>query len=226
MNLSRVIHFRDQRPPQMLQFDLERQLMSLMRAELVDGRLTYSAEVKTMGATYAFRLVFEAVLLRGNAYSLSIEASWGELPESAQEASRKSAAAWMDFWTQAYLPARPVEPDNGQSSRYSKRCAAALAAEAHLDSVPAVQQAILDGLRQGASFATAHKEGGTRIRWTGRHFQRADYGESNQCETFPDDATFLAFLRRFYDWETSRNVYPDKVPDWVAWKLILRLLRD
>jgi len=39
------------------------------------------------------------------------------------------------------------------------------------------------------------------------------------------DAEFLEALRRFYDWETSVNVYPEKVTDLVAWKLILRLLR-
>lgn len=36
---------------------------------------------------------------------------------------------------------------------------------------------------------------------------------------------FLESLRRFYYWETSKNVYPEKVSDLVAWKLMLRLLR-
>ena len=42
----------------------------------------------------------------------------------------------------------------------------------------------------------------------------------------PAEAEFLEALRKFYDWETSRNVYPEKVSDFVAWKLILRLLRS
>lgn len=41
----------------------------------------------------------------------------------------------------------------------------------------------------------------------------------------PDEAEFLEALRKFYDWETSKNVYPEKVSDLVAWKLMLRLLR-
>ena len=36
---------------------------------------------------------------------------------------------------------------------------------------------------------------------------------------------FLTALRRFYDLETSKNIYPNKVSEFDAWKLILRLLR-
>ncbi len=32
-------------------------------------------------------------------------------------------------------------------------------------------------------------------------------------------------LRKFHDFKTSRNVYPEKVSELVAWRLILRLLR-
>jgi hypothetical protein len=36
---------------------------------------------------------------------------------------------------------------------------------------------------------------------------------------------FLKALRQFYDWETSKNVYPEKkVSEMVAWRLMLRLL--
>jgi hypothetical protein len=43
--------------------------------------------------------------------------------------------------------------------------------------------------------------------------------------TYATEAEFLDALRKFYDWETSKNVYPEKVSDLVAWKLILRLMR-
>ncbi|MEI9863519.1 MAG: hypothetical protein WDN00_02985 [Limisphaerales bacterium] len=80
-------------------------------------------------------------------------------------------------------------------------------------------------MKQGASFATAHKEGGTNIRWLNGIFVRADYGESEDRKEFYSESDFLTALRKFYDWETSTNVYPDKVSDFEAWKLILRLLR-
>jgi hypothetical protein len=55
---------------------------------------------------------------------------------------------------------------------------------------------------------------------------RADYGESSSVEAFRDEAAFLAFLRRFFDWETSRGAYPGKATEPEAWRLILRLLEE
>ena len=43
--------------------------------------------------------------------------------------------------------------------------------------------------------------------------------------TYATEADFLDALRKFYDWETSQNVYPEKVTELVAWKLMLRLMR-
>jgi len=37
--------------------------------------------------------------------------------------------------------------------------------------------------------------------------------------------TSVRFLRKFYDWETSRHVFPAKLAEFDVWKLILRLLR-
>ena len=39
-----------------------------------------------------------------------------------------------------------------------------------------------------------------------------------------DEASFLAYLRKFYDWQTSSHVYPEKVSELDAWKIILRLM--
>lgn len=80
-------------------------------------------------------------------------------------------------------------------------------------------------MRGGATFSTAHKEGGTVISRKGGAFIRQDYGESAAREEFPDEAAFLAFLRRFYDWETARS-YPAGKPPTEAdrWHLMLRLL--
>jgi hypothetical protein len=97
--------------------------------------------------------------------------------------------------------------------------------QAHLMEVQSIQQEILSRMREGASFSTAHKEGGTTISFSQGRFVRADYGESSRREEFRDPNRFLAFLRQFYDWETSRNTHPNKVADVVAWRLILRLLQ-
>ena len=52
--------------------------------------------------------------------------------------------------------------------------------------------------------------------------ERGDYPDA---VVFSSESEFLEVLRKFYDWETSKNVYPEKVSDFVAWKLMLRLLR-
>ncbi len=54
---------------------------------------------------------------------------------------------------------------------------------------------------------------------------RIDQGDYPDTVVFPSEAEFLEALRKFYDWETSKNVYPEKAADLVAWKLMLRLLR-
>ncbi|HNE81951.1 MAG TPA: hypothetical protein PKX39_15310, partial [Flavobacteriales bacterium] len=96
---------------------------------------------------------------------------------------------------------------------------------AHLNTVPALQQAIVAAMKKGARFSTSHKEGGTNITWNGDRFVRDDYGDYPDHITYASEAHFLDALRKFYDWETSKNGYPEKVSELVAWRLMLRLLR-
>ena len=80
-------------------------------------------------------------------------------------------------------------------------------------------------MKKGARFSTSHKEGGTNITWNGDRFVRDDYGDYPDHITYASEAHFLDALRKFYDWETSKNGYPEKVSELVAWRLMLRLLR-
>ena len=52
----------------------------------------------------------------------------------------------------------------------------------------------------------------------------AALGEYPDTVVFPSESEFLEALRKFYEWETSQNMYPEKASDYVAWKLMLRLL--
>ncbi|MBK8227783.1 MAG: hypothetical protein IPK70_11495 [Flavobacteriales bacterium] len=54
---------------------------------------------------------------------------------------------------------------------------------------------------------------------------RSDYGDYPDHITYATEAGFLDALRKFCDWETSQNVYPEKVTELVAWRLMLRLMR-
>jgi hypothetical protein len=221
----RLLHFRDRRPPHEIQSALERDLMALLSATLHDGRLVMGARVNVVGAVYLVELRFDAALPLENCYALRVETSWAEQPATHLEYYRKTAGSWFKFWTRGFTAADPPGPEEGSAPRYQALCTAARQAEQAFDTVPAIQQAIVTALKQGARFTTSHKEGGTNLFWNGQNFVRSDYGDDPAHRTFSDEVEFLSALRQFYDWETSRNVHPDRAPELVAWKLILRLVR-
>ena len=199
--------------------------MVLLTPTMQDGSLTLATRAKVVGAVYVFELRFEAALPSMNCYSLRVETSWAEHAATHQDYFLKTSESWFRLWTRDFAPADPPRAEEGSVTRYAKLCEAALKSEQHLDTIPAIQNAILAALKQGARFTTSHKEGGTNISWNGRCFVRADYGEDPDSQAFASESAFLAALRQFYDWEVSKSIYPDKASDFVAWKLILRLLR-
>lgn len=221
----RLLHFRDPRPPHEVQFALERDLMTLFAASMQNDRLTFTATAVVVGARYHFELRFLAALPHTHCYSLRVATSWADAAATHHDYYRHTADSWFSHWTRGFMPADPPPAEEGTSERYQRICAAALNAEAHLDSVPALQQTIVAAMKAGARFSTSHKEGGTNITWNGEHFVRSDYGDYPDHITYATEADFLDAVRKFYDWETSKNVYPEKVSDLVAWKLMLRLLR-
>lgn len=221
----RLLHFRDHRPPHEVQFALERDLMTLFSVAMKNDHLTMTATAKVVGARYDIELRFEAAMPLQNCYSLRVETSWRDAAATHHDYYRKTAASWFSHWTRDLMPADPPATDAGSRARYQEMCAASLHAEAHLDTVPALQQAIVAAMKTGARFTTSNKEGDTNIRWNGDRFVRTDSGDYPDTVVFTNETEFLDALRKFYDWETSKNVYPEKVSDFVAWKLILRLLR-
>lgn len=221
----RVLHFQDPRPPHEIQFVLERDLMRLFSVTNEDGRYIMRATASVNGGPYDFELRFEEALAHSNCYSLKVETSWAEQAATRHDYYRKTSASWFDFWTREFDAAPPAAKGTGSASQYQTLCDAAARAERHLDSVPAVQQAIVAAMKRGASFATSHKEGGTNIFWRDGRFVRSNYGDSPGGEIYDSEEKFLTALRQYFDGETSRNYYPNKAPEFEAWKLILRLLR-
>jgi hypothetical protein len=205
---------------------MEDNLTKVFSTSTKDGRLAYATQARLTGAQYAFELRFEAALPGTNCYSLRVDASWGAMPANSHDYFRKTASGWIDFWTRSFKRDNPVEAGEGSAAQYARIRDEALQAEARLDSAAAIQQAILAGMKRGATFSTAHKEGGTLLKWSDGGFVRSDYGDDPDFKKFADEAEFLTFLRQFYDAETSHAVYPDKVSDFNAWKLIWRKLRS
>ena len=220
-----LLHFRDHRPPHEIQFALERHLMTLFTAIMQKDRLVMTASSKVVGARYDFTLRFEAAMQDINCYSLCVETSWADAAATHHDYYRHTSDSWFSHWTRDFQPATPPEREEGTSERYQRICAASMNAEAHLDSVPTIQQTIVAALKNGGRFSTSHKEGGTNITWNSGRFVRDDYGDYPDHITYASEAHFLETLRKFYDWETSKNVYPEKVPELAAWRLMLRLMR-
>ena len=222
---KRLLHFNDHRAPHEIQFALERDLMTLFDATMKNDRLIMTASSKVVGSWHHFTLRFEAAMPNTNCYLLCVETSWADAAASHHNYFRHTAGTWFEHWTRDFQPAEPPEVDEGSSERYQRICTASLNAEAHLDSVSAIQQTIVAAMKRGARFSTSHKEGGTKISWDGQRFVRSDYGDYPDHITYASEAQFLDALRKFYDWETSKNVHPKKASEVVAWRLMLRLLR-
>lgn len=220
--VKRILHFRDKRPPHEVQFALERELMVLFTRAMDGGKLRMLARGDVNGARYKFELRFDAALMFENCYSVCFEPSWAHSNPTHHDYFRKSSDGWFTLWTRDLRAANPPAAEDGSPERYRKLAEAALKAEAHLDSVAAIQRAIVDGLKRGGRYATSHKEGGTNIYWRIDRFIRSDYGEYPDLKNYTNDAEFLTALRQFCGWEASRHAGKTPLSEFDLWKLILR----
>ncbi|HMO63618.1 MAG TPA: hypothetical protein PKE47_00045 [Verrucomicrobiota bacterium] len=191
---------------------------------MADGKLWWRANATVVGERYEFELRFEAALSFRNGYSLRVSTSWAKQAAANHDYYRKMSDSWFAMWTRDLMAAIPPKPDAGSSERYRKLAEAALAAETHLDSVAAIQQAIVAGIKQGGTYGTSHKEGGTNIFWRGGKFIRSNYGDYPDHKEFTAEAEFLQMLWQFCRWDVHRHAGPEKLSEFDAWKLILRRL--
>lgn len=220
----RRLHFRDPRPPPILIAHLERVLMAVLRASIVEDRLIARAQVRITGANHHITLHHHTAWPGEDGYIFEVDSTWGHLPEASHLYFQNNAHSWFKLWTQDLLPASPAQDSDGSPELRQQRIHAVLARDLQLADIPNVQDEILSSLRHGASYVTSHQEGGTRIRWNGRGFVRTDFGETQKTEEFTDPTVFLDFLRRFLHHEISRHCHPDPIPETDAWRLILRKL--
>lgn len=221
----RILHFEDRRPPHEVLFALERELMTLFAGAMDNGQLRLLARGNVSGARYNFELRFEAALFFRNCYSFRVEVSWAEQPANTHDYFRKTADSWFGLWTRDLMAANPPKADAGSAGRYRKLAEAALGAESHLDSVPAIQREIITGMKRGGSYGNSHKEGGTNICWKDGKFVRSDYGDYPDLKEFTDESEFLKMLQQFCHWDVRRLAGTNALSEFDTWKLILRRLR-
>lgn len=225
--------FRDPRPPQVVQWALERDLMALFTERVGAPRYTLESVVPYGRQRFTLQLVFEAALPHANRYSLHVELlDSGPDPEPAPRVAER-LASWMSHWTRHFAAEAPPPPatatagdDTDAAARYADRVERARVAEAHLADVPALQQEIVQRMRAGAVARRVHKEGSTTFAFRAGQWRRVDGGDLRGAETFRSDAAFFDGLRRSFDGELRRNVAPDALPELVAWRLLLRLLEE
>ncbi|MBK8250131.1 MAG: hypothetical protein IPK85_22480 [Gemmatimonadetes bacterium] len=217
--------FRDRRPPQEIQWQLERDLMVLFTPVPGAPQYTLQATMKFGTLRYGFLLRFEAALSAGHAYVLTATLTDPSAQPTPVAELQRQLASWMSFWARDWEAAEPGASSEPNNAQYQAIVQAARKAEAHLVTVHDLQQEVLRRMRAGACFRTAHKEGGTTITYTNGRWSRADYGDWNTANEYRDERKFLAFLREFFHTEVTRNVAPDTVPEETAWRLILRLLQ-
>ena len=218
---TRLLRFKDKRPPHELRFDLERELMALFETTMEAGQLLMNAAANINGARYHFELRFISAAKPANHYTLRVAATWPHGDPAHQDYFRKSSDGWYQNWTWSLRAATPPKT-KGDPSLYRGHCQAALQAEEAFDSSAAVQRAIVDGVRRGGTFGNCHKEGGTNIFWQNGKFVRSDYGDDPGFWTYQDEAEFLDALRRFCQFDITRNDASRELTELDEWKLILR----
>jgi hypothetical protein len=135
---------------------------------------------------------------------------------------RKSSDGWFARCTRDLMPSSPPTMSENLAERYQIFCEAALHAERHLDSVAAVQRAIVDGVKRGGRYTDSHKEGDTKIYWRDGKFVRSDEGDYPDFQTYRDEAEFLKKLWLFSQFNVTRSAGKQGLPEFDAWKLILR----
>lgn len=222
---TRVLHFVDKRPPHLVQFSLERDLMVLFVASMDEGRLRMDASGDVNGARYDFELRFLAALTSDYHYSLRTEASWADADQKHRDYFRKTSDGWFQMWTRELRSAAPPDMTQNLVQRYQQESAAALQAQQRLDSVAAVQCAIVEGMKRGGTYDTSHKEGGTHIYWRMDRFVRSDYGDYPDLQNFTSEAAFLHMLWNFCQFDVKRHAGKQGLSELDAWKLILRRMR-
>lgn len=214
--MNETFHFRDHRPPPEIQHRLESRLSSLFRPIAGEHPPVFSTAFRSGLTSYQLRLRLNSIADGDHSYTLQMESSGP---------GAESLSGWAKFWTGGLQEAPPREPAPSSSDALRAAAASWLAADSHLDSVASVQAAILEAMRAGAVYSSAHKEGGTTIRWRrGTRFVAESYGESSYTQTFSTAEDFFAYLWESYDWRTSQYVWPERIPEIDAWKLILRFL--
>ena len=235
-HVERTALFESEAGPSATKFAIEKMTAQLLFREPIDAahpRLRYSSTSSAGGFPLTLQLELRAASGTAHLYALTCTGSAPKRWENEVEFTRACDRRFT-FWcaklrlvpdANAWGPVMPVQMHELIAATQAQEDAEAARTP---DPAPIayVQQHVLDGLKAGQVFITAHKEGGTRLYFDGTVYRRSDYGDGlNRDEVYADGPAMLKCLRRFYDWEAQRDVYPHQKDELQVWRYILGQLR-
>lgn len=219
---TREVEFNDRRSPLDLQAVLEEAWMAPFAPVWVGHILVFKGELDLTGVHYQVEVAFLDVGPRGNHFRLRTMVSWEGAAALYHDYFRRTSEGWFALWTQRLKETRPRGKSQREAGSYAALCSEVLTAQEGLNSPVTLKQRIVDGLKQGGTFSTAHKEGGTRISWITDRYVRSDYGECPERSVYESDADLLAMLWRLLEPEVARQAGPAGHPEAATWRLIWR----
>jgi hypothetical protein len=228
--LNMEVCFADRRPVLDVRYDMERRVKRFLPRDPDPSRLVFRCDTPADATRdpNTIELRLEAVSEDHNVYALRFDFSGPKDPRHTQTII-DNVARTFDRWMEGLTVAPRTE---GSRERYAQVFADTIAAESlppvvkeeDTAGVLRIKQAILQGLRQGKSFSTAHHEGGTIVKIVGSFFVFQDYGESEKFEQFTGEEDFFERLRELYHWWSRRDWVPHTPPEIEEWRFIERQL--
>jgi len=222
--------------PTAMKYAVEKMTKQLLRREPLDiaaPALRYAGPSSAGGHLGTARLELVAIGDGRHLYALTSDSSTPRRWEEEQRFIAKCERLFAHWCAQLPIVAdeHAWPGERGASlEQYVLEVVAAEDAAARVteDMAPviALQRQVLDAMRGGRGFFTAGKEGGSHLFFDGAVFRRSDYGDGPDLSAvYPDDASMLACLRRFYDWDAQLDSYPHPKPELAVWQYIHGRLR-
>jgi hypothetical protein len=226
--------FADSRPVLDVKYDVEKRVKRLLPRdpERLDALLFRGTSASvTTGGTSTIELRLEAAFDTHNLYALRLEYTGPGSPMNEKTWS-ENVRGTMDRWTESLMLSESRVGASSdrfhqvveETTSRERELANQPPREEDLAAISAIQQGILDQLRQGKYFFTANKEGGTHIKLIGGRFVFQDYGESDDREEFSTEAEFFERLRKFYDSPARYDWLPHTPREIEVWRFIDREL--
>jgi hypothetical protein len=239
---ARETYFLDDQPPFRVKFRIEKLTgVLLCRNGASSEKLVYEGG-STVGITrHELTLRFEAVLPKvpyilappsdpaayRNLFSLRAETS-GPREWLTQDQILRSSERAFNHWT-LQLACCSSEIDWRSASRqfYFDRMRESIELEAKSQpaedpaAIRELQNLVVEALRAGKTYRSAHHEGGTILSFDGTYFVQEEYGEEPSLTKYATGEQMLAFLRRFFDWDACKESFPHRPPELEIWKYIV-----